>query len=300
MPSDDDSSIPSDDECPKVTYEEEIHQSHTLNALDKNAPQTTLPLPLQRAASTYLLLHDNSSSLGQESCSSPNSSCSSEDNSCSGRGCPTYEEEIDQQLIALWENCCLEEDERVPSLDGIVPTRQLDDDSHSYYDPYDEEEYEAYSCTTDEQPTEYIGNSIIKRIRQRICNKHPELTLHQRIILERGLTPSPTWLHHGNEIEDEIDAESDNIEARILDQHQHLTRHQRRLLYNGVLPTDDWLHTWFSISGEMIEATKGKLKIGVDHINPQFADFIGLDKDGQPISPTWQGWLRFYHDYHTL
>ena len=35
LPSDDDSSIPSDDECPKVTYEEEIDQSHTLNALDK-------------------------------------------------------------------------------------------------------------------------------------------------------------------------------------------------------------------------------------------------------------------------
>ena len=52
MPSDDDSSIPSDDESPKVTYEEEIDQSHTLNALDKNAPQTTLPLALQRAAST--------------------------------------------------------------------------------------------------------------------------------------------------------------------------------------------------------------------------------------------------------
>ena len=31
----DDSSIPSDDECPKLTYEEEIHQSHTLIALDK-------------------------------------------------------------------------------------------------------------------------------------------------------------------------------------------------------------------------------------------------------------------------
>ena len=66
LPSDDDSSIPSDDECPKVTYEEEIHQSHTLNALDKSAPQTTLPLPLQRAASTYLLLHDNSCFLGQD------------------------------------------------------------------------------------------------------------------------------------------------------------------------------------------------------------------------------------------
>ena len=151
MPSDDDSSIPSDDECPKVTYEEEIDQTTEYREREE------------------VLSSDDDSSIPSDD------------------ECPkvTYEEEIDQRMycdldqrvMEAWGDCGLEDE---PLDNGWVPHEKYASsfsDCHSYYDLYEYDDYQYESSIEDDEVEEDDDDNscdILPKIRLRVVQRHPD------------------------------------------------------------------------------------------------------------------------------